>query len=123
MQSAGDMGLIRDSKLQAVLTAYNQGTEIAHLGWKVLIDSQSLTISPTIRKHIEYSLNEDMESSRADDAFFVSGFDYESILNDNEFEAALSGLIRHQANNRALQRNQLTLAENVLEQLNNRKLK
>ena len=118
MQSAGELSLIQDKALKIVLIAYDQGAQIAHKGWDVLINSQLLTMSTVVRRHIEYSPSNDKTSSRGYNAFYVSDFNYQNMLSDKEFKVVLSGLLRVQTNNRALQSNQLALAKDVLAQLN-----
>jgi hypothetical protein len=118
MQSAGELRLIQDKALKTVLTAYDQGAQIAHKGWNVLINSQVLTMSTIVKRHIEYSPNNDTTSTHGKYGFYVSDFNYQNMLIDKEFKVALSGLLRVQTNNRALQSNQLVLAKDVLALLN-----
>ncbi len=118
MLSAGNLSLIQDSQLKKMLAEYDQHTELTHKGWEVLVNNQFSTISPNIRKYIEYSLSNNVVQKRVTDAYTVSGFDYQSMLVDNDFIVALSSLLRSHLNNRAFQKKQLSLATDVLRHLN-----
>jgi hypothetical protein len=120
MQSAGDLGLISNKSLKAVLVAYDQGSEIAHKGWALAAHSQTMTVTPQVTGFYEFSPEVSIDQQSANDSFIVSDFDYSRMLEDKTFLAGLSSLIRFQVVNRSLQANQLRLAKKVLDQLRNR---
>ena len=116
MQSAGDINLIKNNALKATLTEYNQTTEIAHKGWKALVDERLLSVK-NVDSLVQYEHDKNLTSGNG--AYKVIDYDFEGMINSTSYRADLNSLVRIQANNWSLQNSQLIRAQAVLQLLKN----
>jgi hypothetical protein len=111
MQSSGDLNLLRNAPLKSALIQYDQQSGVAEMGWKLLID-RSLMHSAAIYDHVRFSARDGVVGGL--DSYYVASFDFPGMRADSRVLPALSVQTMVQANNRALQRQQLQRASMVL---------
>lgn len=111
MLSSGDLNLLRNAALKSALIQYDQQSGIAEMGWKTLID-RSVMFSAAIYDHVRFSARDGLV--RGNESFDVASFDFPGMRADSRVLPALSVQTMVQANNRALQRQQLQHASMVL---------
>ena len=113
MQSSGDLNLLRSAALKSALIQYDQQSGIAEMGWKSLNDV-SLMYNAAIYDHVRFSARDGVPSGTG---FEIASFDFPGMRADARVLPALSVQTMVQANNRALQRQQLQRASLVLSAL------
>jgi hypothetical protein len=110
MQSSGDLNLLRSAALKSALIRYDQQSGVAEMGWKLLID-RSLMYSAAIYDHVRFSARDGLLDGN--ESFEVASFDFPGLRADSRVLPALSVQTMVQANNRALQGQQLQRASLV----------
>jgi len=114
MQSAGELGLLRNPALRSALIEYDQQSEISEKGWTLLNGRQLAYLNP-IYDAVKFA--PDLDAVDGNESFRVAEFDLERMQENPAFLAALSAQIQVQSNNHALQKQQLAKAKNVLNML------
>jgi len=112
MQSAGDINLIKNKSLKAALTEYNQATEVAHTGFKALVDER-LLLTKIIDRFVQYEHNKSTDFGGYD----ISGYDFSGMVGSTGYLEELNSLLKIQSNIWKLQQTQLTKAQTVLTHL------
>ncbi|MFK8012426.1 MAG: hypothetical protein AB8B80_10320, partial [Marinicellaceae bacterium] len=86
MQSAGDISLLQNEQLKKALTEYNQYSEIAHTGWKVLTEEKKRGVQFQIDQYITYGRN--ANATDGSNSFEITSYDFAGMIESKEFKDA-----------------------------------